>query len=359
MSGLAPDVIEDVVSMPAKTSRKAFGMAAGKETQIGKKILGLVDDLERVASPARIGKALDNMPPVNIGPTLMKAKMAQAQVASRYAGSAMGDQAVQQIQNNIVNLLSKNYETYNGMVPARQAWEMRKIIDDLARYGTVPGALPEAAKVARVVRKDLADELLTSALASNNPGYVKVMRDAHNALTLRDELLGRTTRQPTQVAMIKKGRGVAQRAGYPDIYPEADILRQAEELVRQVPTSPTPDIVLPGGVGVFQKGPPPAYIPSDITLAQQARAAALARALGMHQGQTGVPWLVPTKGAPSLITLAQSVAGSPKATINLEALARALKPTYEAVPKYGGAAIATTKGLIPGVTVTVPPEGTE
>lgn len=160
---------------------KDLAASAGKQHEIGQKLVNVLDNLdEYLPEKVVVDKALHEMPPVNVGKTVVVLEQAKKGGALASTRATHG-----KIDGLIEDLKGAADET--GHVPAVQFRAIRKEIDDLVgdAFGKESGQYVSALKQARY---QMADDLVKSAEASGSPEYVEAMKTMAQKLQTADKL---------------------------------------------------------------------------------------------------------------------------------------------------------------------------
>jgi len=180
-------VSEEALRMATtKEGRAALKANAGKEYEIGQKLVNMLDNPKEFApNKALVDKALKGMGEVDIAPVIQVLEDAKIKRAS---GKIWEHEkaANDAIQKDIDNLLGVDKKT---SLPASEALDLRRGMDDVIDHtgdqkqiNIVNAAKLKARKAMKVILEKKAEE-------TGNPEYVQGMRELHKQFEARDRLI--------------------------------------------------------------------------------------------------------------------------------------------------------------------------
>lgn len=180
-------VSSEALSMAStKEGRKLLQANAGKEYEIGQRLVNMMDDAATYnPNKVKIDHAVKNMGEVDLMPVV---KALQDAKVKRPSGKLWGfeKQANAMIQDDINAILGTNGST---KFSAAEALDLRRGFDKGIDFGPegkrAQGIVDAAKKKARLQMKTVLEE---KAKATGHPEYIEAMADYHKQLDARDRL---------------------------------------------------------------------------------------------------------------------------------------------------------------------------
>lgn len=160
---------------------KALQEAAGKQHEIGQRIVKALDNLDDyLPEKDVVDQALQQMPAVNVANTIQRLQGAKT------GGALSSSRATNAKIDELVSDLTGAADA-QGNIPAANFRQIRKEIDELVgdAFGKESNKYVSALKEAR---HQMADDLTATAEASGRPEYVEAMRSMAQKLRKADDL---------------------------------------------------------------------------------------------------------------------------------------------------------------------------
>lgn len=160
---------------------KQLQQAAGSQHEIGKKLVGMLDDLDSFLPEKQVvDDALQQMPAVNVAGTINRLQSAKS--GGALASSRATNAKIDELASDLTAAADEA-----GNIPAAKFREIRKEIDDLVgdAFGKESGKYVSALKEARY---QMADDLVKTAETSGMPEYADAMRSMAGKLRKADDL---------------------------------------------------------------------------------------------------------------------------------------------------------------------------
>lgn len=179
-------VSEEALRMNAtKEGRKALQANAGKEYEIGQRLVQMLDNPKEYSpNKALVDNALKGMGNVDIAPVI---KALQEAKIRRPSGKIWDHETAANaaIQKDINNLLGTNGRT---ALPADEAVDLRRGMDEVIDHAGDQKQLAIVNNAKLKGRKVMRDLLENQAVATGNPEYIQGMKTLHKQLDARDRL---------------------------------------------------------------------------------------------------------------------------------------------------------------------------
>lgn len=180
-------VSEEALRMATtKEGRAALKANAGKEYEIGQRLVNMLDNPKEFApNKELIDNALKGMGDVNITPVIKALEDAKI---SRPSGKMWAHEKVANdaIQQDINDLLGKNKST---VLPAQEALDLRRGMDDVIDHNGNQKQLDIVNKAKLKARKAMKEVLESKAAETGNHEYVQGMSELHKQFEARDRLM--------------------------------------------------------------------------------------------------------------------------------------------------------------------------
>ncbi len=160
---------------------KDLAAQAGKQDEIGKKLVNVLDNLDDYLPEKQIvDAALEKMPPVNAQNAI--AALEASKTPGRLKSTRASNQKIEEMISDIRSLGGES-----GMVPAADFRALRKDIDAEIgdAFGKESGAYVTALKKAR---GQMAADLVETAKETGNPEYVSAMQSMAKKIQTADDL---------------------------------------------------------------------------------------------------------------------------------------------------------------------------